>query len=66
MEISVKTATDDCCRRCPSFRVRVVELYQNNGLFYRSYKCENLEKCNAMMEAIHGHSKERHDTDQEV
>lgn len=52
MKIEIKTAVDGCNRFCPAFDIEVINLYANDSIFNRVYRCEHLEQCEAMIKAI--------------
>lgn len=52
MTIEVKTALEGCASHCPRFKVRVINLYENNGIYYRAYQCEHIDECEAMLKAL--------------
>lgn len=52
MKAEIKTAVDGCARFCPEFEITTINLYANNNIYERVYKCEHLEQCEAMIEAM--------------
>lgn len=52
MKAEIKTAVDGCPRFCPEFKITAINLYANNNIYERVYKCEHLEQCEAMIEAM--------------
>lgn len=52
MQIEVRTATERCAERCPNFEVEVRDLYENNNIYVRAYRCANVNKCEALAEIL--------------
>lgn len=52
MQIEVRTATERCAERCPNFAVEVRDLYENNNIYVRAYRCPNVNKCKAIAEIL--------------
>lgn len=50
--MEITTALEGCDRYCPNFRVEQRELYRNGDVFYREFRCENIEKCLALLEVL--------------
>lgn len=50
--MEITTALEGCDRYCPNFQVEQRELYRNGDIFYREFRCENLEKCLALLEVM--------------
>lgn len=52
MIIEVKTAVEGCADYCPRFEVKTIKLYENNDIFFKTYYCEHLDECKAMLNAL--------------
>lgn len=52
MNVDIETAVDGCATYCPKFEVTVINLFENDNIIHRIYRCEHLEECNAMLEAM--------------
>lgn len=52
MNIDIKTVVEGCAAYCPKFEIKVINLYANDIIINRSYRCEHLDECNAMIQAI--------------
>lgn len=44
MKIDVETISDEC-RNCPELEIDVINFYFYNGIYYRQYRCTNLDTC---------------------
>lgn len=44
-EVDVETLTDDCAKNCPAFEIGQTELYQNDEVFLRAFKCIRVDQC---------------------
>lgn len=52
MTIEVKTAVEGCANYCPRFEIKTTNLYEGNKIFYKDYRCANLDECEAMLRAL--------------
>lgn len=44
MKIDVETISDEC-RNCPELEIDVINLYTDSEIYYRQYRCVNLDTC---------------------
>lgn len=52
MNIEVKTAVEGCANYCPHFEIEITSLYRDDKIFYKTYRCINYGKCQAMLLAL--------------
>ena len=52
MKIEIKTALDGCGRFCEDFEIKSSILYYNNNEIHRDYRCVNMDKCEALLQAM--------------
>ena len=52
MKIEVKTALDGCGKFCEDFEIKSTILYYNNNEIIRDHRCVNMDKCEALLQAM--------------
>lgn len=52
MQIEVKIATENCAEKCKYFKVETVDLYKDNEMYHRYYRCKYYHICRMLLEDI--------------